>query len=336
MPPLCRPVPFLQSCHLASGRYQARPKLKSGADKADDSVMTCGEDHSGSKIGSQQHLRMRRHTLAMATYSIVIFFIFVIETFGFEKMSRLHWVLLSGMCITGNAVFFLLIRSDINLRFKDPSLTWWQIFFAGLMVVLILQAMPDMRPVVLMFFIPAFSFGMLRLPRGAYMSLVGWVMGFYAILLLVEYFQLRREFHAKYELFLWTVFGIILTWFAFFGGFISNIRRRLKVQAEAIQQANVEIQSEIEERRKAQIEKDALIIELKEALSKVKTLSGLLPICASCKKIRDDKGYWNQLELYIGNHTEAAFTHGICPECAKNMLQEVDRVTLPKTERDPD
>jgi C4-dicarboxylate-specific signal transduction histidine kinase len=60
--------------------------------------------------------------------------------------------------------------------------------------------------------------------------------------------------------------------------------------------------------------------ELREALSKVKILSGLLPICSSCKKIRDDQGYWNQMELYIHEHSEAEFTHSICPECAKKLF----------------
>jgi preprotein translocase subunit YajC len=59
--------------------------------------------------------------------------------------------------------------------------------------------------------------------------------------------------------------------------------------------------------------------ELQKALSEIKTLSGLLPICASCKKIRDDKGYWNQIELYIRDHTEAEFSHGLCPICAENL-----------------
>ena len=63
-------------------------------------------------------------------------------------------------------------------------------------------------------------------------------------------------------------------------------------------------------------------LELKEALSKVKILSGFLPICSSCKKIRDDKGYWNQIETYIGNHSEAEFTHGICPKCAKRLYPD--------------
>lgn len=54
----------------------------------------------------------------------------------------------------------------------------------------------------------------------------------------------------------------------------------------------------------------------------VQHLEGLLPICASCKKIRDDKGSWNQLEVYISNHADVSFTHGLCPECAKNWLAE--------------
>jgi K+-sensing histidine kinase KdpD len=62
--------------------------------------------------------------------------------------------------------------------------------------------------------------------------------------------------------------------------------------------------------------------ELQEALGNVKKLSGLLPICASCKKIRDDKGYWHQVEAYIKEHSEASFSHGVCPECAKQMLDE--------------
>ena len=58
---------------------------------------------------------------------------------------------------------------------------------------------------------------------------------------------------------------------------------------------------------------------LQEAIAKVKALSGLLPICASCKKIRDDRGYWNQIESYIREHSEADFTHGICPDCIERL-----------------
>jgi K+-sensing histidine kinase KdpD len=63
-------------------------------------------------------------------------------------------------------------------------------------------------------------------------------------------------------------------------------------------------------------ERERLVGELQKALSEVKTLSGFFPICAHCKKIRDDKGYWNQIEVYVRDHSNASFTHGICPECA--------------------
>ena len=59
--------------------------------------------------------------------------------------------------------------------------------------------------------------------------------------------------------------------------------------------------------------------EVQKALFEIKTLSGLLPICASCKKIRDDKGYWNQIELYIRDRSEAEFSHSICPICVEKL-----------------
>ncbi len=73
--------------------------------------------------------------------------------------------------------------------------------------------------------------------------------------------------------------------------------------------------------------RDALALQnakLQEALSKIKTLSGLLPTCMHCKKIRDGKGYWNRIETYISDHSEAEFSHSICPECAKKLYPDLD------------
>lgn len=64
--------------------------------------------------------------------------------------------------------------------------------------------------------------------------------------------------------------------------------------------------------------------DLQEALNNVKLLSGFLPICASCKKIRDDKGYWNQIELYIRDHSEAEFSHSICPDCTQKLYGDLN------------
>lgn len=71
--------------------------------------------------------------------------------------------------------------------------------------------------------------------------------------------------------------------------------------------------------RSSEKEKEKLIRELQEALAKVKLLSGMLPICASCKQIRDDKGYWTQIETYIRDHSEAEFSHGLCPDCMNEL-----------------
>ncbi|HEX4122409.1 MAG TPA: PAS domain S-box protein [Verrucomicrobiae bacterium] len=77
------------------------------------------------------------------------------------------------------------------------------------------------------------------------------------------------------------------------------------------------ITRDIGQRKRAERERERLLSELQTALSEVKTLSGFFPICAHCKKIRDDKGYWNQIEVYVRDHSNASFTHGICPECAR-------------------
>ena len=64
------------------------------------------------------------------------------------------------------------------------------------------------------------------------------------------------------------------------------------------------------------------IDELQRALSEIKTLRGIVPICASCKKIRDDAGFWQQVEVYVHDHSEAEFSHGICPECMKRLYPQ--------------
>lgn len=72
-------------------------------------------------------------------------------------------------------------------------------------------------------------------------------------------------------------------------------------------------------RKKAEKELQNTVSELQDALKTIKKLSGLLPICASCKKVRDDSGYWSQIETYIEAHSEAFFSHSVCPECAEKL-----------------
>jgi PAS domain-containing protein len=82
---------------------------------------------------------------------------------------------------------------------------------------------------------------------------------------------------------------------------------------------------DITKRKTLELEREELITNLREALAQVKTLQGLLPICANCKKIRDDKGYWQQIEVYIHTHTDVDFSHGICPECLNTLYPEIQQ-----------
>ena len=102
---------------------------------------------------------------------------------------------------------------------------------------------------------------------------------------------------------------------------VENVRlrrdadRHLQERITALSVANAELTSSLGQR-------DKLVDGLTEALTRVKTLSGLLPICASCKKVRDDSGYWSQIEAYLRARTEAEFSHGICPDCARRLYPE--------------
>jgi hypothetical protein len=88
----------------------------------------------------------------------------------------------------------------------------------------------------------------------------------------------------------------------------------------------VETLQDITARKLVEEEKQRLNNELVEAMNQIKTLSGLIPICAACKKVRDDKGYWNQIENYLEEHSDAVFSHGLCPECFKTYFPEDAKV----------
>jgi hypothetical protein len=101
-----------------------------------------------------------------------------------------------------------------------------------------------------------------------------------------------------------------------------HLEKRVE-QHRGTRKTNENLILEVAEREKAEQEREQVIVKLQQALAQVKRLSGFLPICASCKKIRDDQGYWQQVEAYIRDHSEAEFSHGLCPECAKKLYPEL-------------
>jgi len=89
--------------------------------------------------------------------------------------------------------------------------------------------------------------------------------------------------------------------------------------------ATLNLLTDITGRKRLELEREEMLRNLQKAMSEIKILSGLLPICASCKKIRDDQGFWYQLESYIVDHSEAVFTHGICPDCRDSLYPGTGR-----------
>lgn len=104
----------------------------------------------------------------------------------------------------------------------------------------------------------------------------------------------------------------------------NGIRSREKAE-NLLLQAHQDLKEEAHRSKLAEKAKGNLVKELQEALKQVKKLSGLVPICAACKKIRDDKGYWQEVEAYVSTHSEAIFSHSLCPECAKKLYPEFYR-----------
>jgi hypothetical protein len=104
---------------------------------------------------------------------------------------------------------------------------------------------------------------------------------------------------------------------------VQRIKVRNKQLEEAVKERTAELRQEIAERSSVEKERERLISELQRALAEVKTLTGMLPICASCKRIRDDEGYWQQVEVYVKDRSDADFSHAICPDCLKELYPEI-------------
>ncbi len=164
---------------------------------------------------------------------------------------------------------------------------------------------------------------------------IAWSLGLF--LLQVMYFlQLLPvdpgyRFSGEYQIRYLTVYVVVCAIAYWFEYFRHHYRIGIELERKRLLAEQWRLQQEISERRRIESEKEELIVQLRDALSQVKTLSGLIPICSSCKKIRDDHGYWNQLEDYLQRHSQARLSHGICPDCAHRLYPDFSLDDDPKT-----
>lgn len=102
----------------------------------------------------------------------------------------------------------------------------------------------------------------------------------------------------------------------------NNLEALIQSRTSELMKTNEMLKTEILERKAIDEERKKLVDDLQDALNNIKTLKGLIPICASCKKIRDDQGYWNELEIYISRNADIEFSHSLCPDCLKKHYPE--------------
>jgi MASE6 len=195
-----------------------------------------------------------------------------------------------AVCVTGLIIGWALIRRGLNpvvIYRLDTAL------FAGLLLYLAALGGPDGSKILWTYPFPLIAFFLFGKREGWVWVVVTAVLLMTIVLRLAPLpgvHEYSSQFQVRY-FFAFTLVAIFSYWFEYF-------REEYKSKMETEQ------------------------AKLEEALTQVKALSGLLPICAACKKIRDDQGYWNQIESYIHAHSEARFSHGICPDCLHELYPE--------------
>lgn len=185
----------------------------------------------------RQAIRFKRFLMALTTYSINLIAAYIILQLELGVIKPGVWWLFVGVAISVNLMFALIFLNHWNLRFRDPSLTATQILVSACWGMVMIYGLPEARPLILLFFIPAFCFGMLRLNTPQYVMVASVCLALYAALLTWES-HFRQGFRLEYELFLFVLFAAVLLWMAVFGGMVSKIRRELKRKTVQLEHAN--------------------------------------------------------------------------------------------------
>ncbi len=237
--------------------------------------------------------------------------------YGLYNILMDHY-LLAGIIFVSS--FGLTAGWAILRKLKDGRIVYRvnSLIFVLLVLYMLVIGGRDGSKILWMYIYPLIAFFLLGKQEG--LVWVGCVFGVALVLLWVPMgmwpvYPYHPEFKIRFVT-SYIVVSAITFWFEYF-----RYRYRTGMEAEhrKLEQEKQHLQTEIKERKKAENEKEQLILKLKEALEKVKTLTGLIPICANCHSIRDDQGYWNRLEGYIQKHSDAEFSHSICPECQKKL-----------------
>ncbi len=272
-----------------------------------------------------QRIRLHRFYMAVATYAMIILAAFLASKLSIGRMPVWANVVFIVFAVITNVVFLFLFRSGRNLHFKDPSLTLQQLILASVWGWLPLYYFYDARVLCQMFYLPAFSFGMLRFNLRQYLTVVAVMMVTYGTAVLADALSGRIGFSPQVELFQAAVFLLVLLWFAFYGGFISNLRHRLRRQYKELEtaRAKIEKQAQVDELTQLYNRRHARFVmneEMRKAENGAHVFSVAMIDIDHFKQINDRYGH------DAGDEVLRQFS-----DLCTNLLRAGDAVAIPET-----
>lgn len=257
--------------------------------------------HSIKGKDPKQALRMKRFLMAFITYIIWIAIALYCYFNGWFVRFLLPVFWIFTLILATNLILYCLFRTGLNQRFKDPSLTMIQMVLATVWTMVMAYHLDEGRGIMLLLYMVVFIFGAFRLNYRQFILLSILAMIGYAAVIILLYMYHPQHVDLRLEIFYLMTLFTVLIWFSFVGSYINELRSKLGITNNDLREAN---------------------INLKNAFNEIRQLKGILPICASCKKIRDDKGYWQQVEEYVRDRTDAEFSHSLCPECSELLYPD--------------
>jgi hypothetical protein len=273
------------------------------------------------RIARRRQLRLRMLGIVAGSYALDAVILFLYASAGTTTLRvPALFVVASGLILT---TFLALFTSRLGERADDPFLTIWQMLAASVMQLAFLAAAPEVGFVFLAVLFIVFSFGVLRLRRAEAATM--WAITVTGVIVLLGSVGVPLAIPLRSPAERWVTglcFAMALGRAAAAGLLGSQYRERLSERTAALEVLTAGLEAEValrtRELGRANAELERVVAE---RTAEIATLQGVLPICSHCKKIRDDKGAWNQLEAYISDRAGVSFSPGICAECLRRFYR---------------
>lgn len=259
----------------------------------------------------------------MRQYSIFVFLaIPTMMVFGFINGVQGRLLLCGVILISGVGLvsgWYLLGR----IKNGTPIYSLNMVCYCALLLLIFMAGGESGSMIVWGYTLPLIAFFLFGMREGIFWSAL-MLAGFIFVYVNPFGWPNVYEYHIEAILRYVTVYvivSIIAYWFEYLR---QRYWAKLEEKNRELQEKHKLLIAQVADRMKAEKDKEKLIEELQEALENVEQLKGFLPICASCRKIRDDQGYWNQIDTYLRTHSELKFSHSICPDCTRKLYPNVE------------